>query len=151
MRVPDLVCFEIHFHLQLYSQGIFFVPHPGSKQGAATQGKGRVEGRGLSDTRQCLPGQLEKQHKQTMKLCFSSAWGLLVGCHGIVSLLESVYLLWRGPWEHKRHTRLQPGAVSHQSQRHRTATSWPPGRPAVLAGSPGSDLKAGAGVGEGVS
>lgn len=96
MRVPDLVCFEIHFHLQLYSQGTFFVPHPGSKQGAATQGKGRVEGRGLSDTQQYLPGQLEKLHKQTVKLCFSFAWGLLVCCHGIVSLLESVYLLWRG-------------------------------------------------------
>ena len=103
MRVPDLVCPEIHFCLQLYSQGISFVPYPGWKQGAATQGPGRVEGWGLSDTRQCLPGQLEKQHKQTMKLSFSSASGLLVGCHGIVSLLESVYLLSEAMGTQKAH------------------------------------------------
>lgn len=39
-----------------------------------------------------------------MKLSFSSASGLLVGCHGIVSLLESVYQLSEAMGTQKAHT-----------------------------------------------
>lgn len=92
---------------------------------------------GLSDIWQCLPCQLEKQHKQTMKFCFSSAWGLLVGCHEIVSLLESVYLLGKGPGNAK-------GTRSYSLEPSHTRTSGIeqpdfqlPGWPAVLPGFPG--------------